>query len=84
MRQPKYVDVLNAKYVSGNKLRLTFNDGTTRVMDFEHFLRKAQHPDITKYRALRKFKSFQIVDGNLMWGDNEMIFPVWDLYRGQI
>jgi uncharacterized protein DUF2442 len=80
----KYIDVLDAKYISGYKLRLTFNDGTTRVMDFEPFLCKAQHPDITKYRALRKFRSFQIVDGNLMWGDYEMIFPVWHLYRGEI
>ncbi len=80
----RFIGVVGAEYVSGYNLRLTFNDGTSRLMDFEPFLRKAQHPDITKYRGLRKFKSFQILDGNLMWGDYEMIFPVWDLYRGAI
>jgi len=80
----KYIDVVGAEYVSNYEVRLTFDDGTSRVVDFEPFLRRAQHPDITKYRALKKFKSFHISNGNLMWGDYEMIFPVWDLYRGEI
>lgn len=80
----KYIDVVGAEYVSDYKVRLTFNDGTSRVVDFEPFLRRTQHPDLTQYRALKKFKSFRVVDGNLMWGDYEMIFPVWDLYRGEI
>ena len=80
----KYIDVIQAEYVSDYKVRLTFNDRTERVVDFEPFLRRTQHPDLTQYRALKKFKSFRVVDGNLMWGDYEMIFPVWDLYRGEI
>jgi len=80
----KYIDVVGAEYVSDYKVRLTFNDDTKRVIDFEPFLRRTQHPDLTQYRALKKFKSFRVVDGNLMWGDYEMIFPVWDLYRGEI
>ena len=44
----KYIDVAGAEYVSNYKVRLTFDDGTSRVMDFEPFLRRAQHPDITK------------------------------------
>ncbi len=80
----KYIDVVGAEYVSDYKVRLTFNDGTSRIVDFEPFLRRTQHPDLTQYRALKKFKSFRVVVGNLMWGDYEMIFPVWDLYRGEI
>ena len=80
----KYIDVVGAEYVSDYKVRLTFNDDTSRVVDFEPFLRRTQHPDLTRYRAFKKFKSFRLVDGNLMWGDYEMIFPVWDLYRGKI
>jgi hypothetical protein len=80
----KYIDVVAAEYVSDYKVRLTFNDDSKRVIDFEPFLRRTQHPDLTQYRALKKFKSFRVVDGNLMWGDYEMIFPVWDLYRGEI
>ena len=80
----KYIDVEQADYLSGYKLRLLFSDGTRRVVDFEPFLRKATHPDLTKYRSLRQFKSFHIDHGNIMWGDYEMIFPVMDLYRGAI
>jgi hypothetical protein len=80
----EYLEVTEAKYVSGYKLRLTFNDGTTRVFDFEPFLRRAQNPDISQYWQLRKFKSFHLHYGNLMWGDYEMIFPIEDLHRGEI
>lgn len=81
---PRYIDIDKAEYVADYKIRLRFNDGTVRIVDFEPFLRTAQHPDLTKYRALKKFKSFQLNHGNIMWGDYEMIFPVVDLYRGTI
>jgi hypothetical protein len=80
----KYLDITEAKYLSGYRLRLTFNDGTGRLVDFEPFLRRAQNPDITQYRRLSKFGRFQLHYGNLMWGDYEMIFPIMDLYRGEI
>jgi hypothetical protein len=53
-------------------------------MDFEPFLMRAQNPDLTRYRQLRRFKGFHLHYGNLMWGDYEMIFPIADLYRGDI
>ena len=80
----KYLRITEAKYVSDYKIRLTFNDGAERVMDFEPFLRKATNPDITQYRQMRKFKSFRLDYGDLMWGDFEMIFPIADLRRGKI
>ena len=80
----KYLRITDAKYVSDYKIRLAFNDGTERVMDFEPFLRKATNPGITQYRQMRKFKSFRLHYGNLMWGDYEMIFPITDLHRGEI
>lgn len=79
-----YLEITEAKYVSGYKIRLAFNDGTTRIMDFEPFLRKATNPEITQYRQLRNFKKFHLHYGDLMWGDFEMIFPITDLHRGKI
>ena len=79
-----YLEITEAKYISGYKIRLTFNDGSVKNMDFEPFLRKARNPDLTQYRQLRKFKSFRLHYGDLMWGDYEMIFPIMDLYRGEI
>ncbi len=79
-----FLEIAEAKYVSGYKIRLTFNDDTNRVIDFESFLRKAGNPDLMRYRQLRKFKQFHLHYGNLMWGDYEMIFPIADLYRGEV
>jgi hypothetical protein len=83
-RTPQYLEVTEAKYVSGYKLLLTFNDGAVRVVDFGPFLAKARNPDTTDYRDLKKFKRFHIQDGDLMWGDYQMIFPIMDLYHGTI
>ena len=80
----QYLEVTDAKYVSGRRIRLTFNDGTVREVDFGPFLAKARNPDTTDYRDLEKFKTFRIEDGDLVWGDFQMIFPIMDLYRGTI
>ena len=80
----QYLEVTEAKYVSGYKLLLTFNDGEIRVVDFGPFLAKARNPDTTDYRDLKKFKSFHLEGGDLMWGDYQMIFPIMDLYSGSI
>jgi len=84
VNERKYLEITEATYVAGYKLRLVFNDETKRVMDFAPFLRGAQNPMLTQYRQLRKFKSFHLDHGDLMWGDYEMIFPIMDLYRGEI
>ena len=79
-----YIEITEAEHVSGYRIRLKFNDDTSRIMDFEPFLRKASNPDLTRYRQLKKFKQFRLHYGDLMWGDYEMIFPIADLYRGEI
>jgi hypothetical protein len=76
--------VIEATYVPRHRVDIKFNDGTRRVVDFGPFLKQARNPMFTKYRRLREFKSFHIHDGDLMWGDYEMIFPIKDLYHGTI
>ncbi len=80
----KYWEITEVTYVSGHRLGLKFNDGVEQVVDFEPFLRKARNPELTQYRLMKKFKSFQLHHGNLMWGDYEMLFPIADLHRGEI
>ncbi len=75
---------MEAKYVPRYRVDIAFNDGTRRVVDFGPFLKQARNPMFTKYRGLREFKSFHIQAGDLMWGDFEMIFPIMDLYEGNI
>ena len=80
----QYLQVKKAEYVSGYKIQLTFNDGKIQMVDFGPFLKKARNPDTTDYRDLKKFKTFKILEGDLVWGDYQMIFPIMDLYRGEI
>lgn len=79
-----YLRVKEAKYVPRHRVDIKFNDGTHRIVDFGPFLRQARNPMFTKYRRPKAFKSFHIQDGDLMWGDFDMIFPIMDLYRGTI
>ena len=79
-----YLRVKEAKYVPRYRVDIKFNDGTHRVVDFGPFLKQAKNPMFTKYRLPKEFMSFHIQDGDLMWGDFEMIFPIMDLYQGNI
>jgi len=73
-----------AKYLSDFAIRLNFSDGANKVVDFKPFLLKSIHPSIKKYLDEERFSSFAIVDGNLNWNDYDLIFPIWDLYTGNI
>jgi len=76
--------VISAKYISGYKIQLVFEDGTNDIIDFEPFLSKSHHPSIQKYLDIEKFKQFEIVNRNLNWNDYDLIFPLSDLKKGQI
>jgi hypothetical protein len=74
----------SAKYLSDYAIRIRFNDGNERLVDFKPFLSKSLHPSIKKYLDESKFSSFLLTDGNLNWNDYDLIFPISDLYNGQI
>ncbi|MDQ3255905.1 MAG: DUF2442 domain-containing protein [Acidobacteriota bacterium] len=78
------ITLCKAEYVSGYKLRLFFENGKVRVIDFAPFLRRARNPMSTKYLDVSEFKKFTLRDGNLDWNDMEMCFPVADLYDGEL
>ena len=77
--------VTGANYLQAYKIRIEFSDNTTRVVDFEPFLKKNQHPQWVKYNNINNFKKFKIENGNLVWGRNwDLIFPVYGLYTDNI
>lgn len=78
------VTIIDARYLSDYCLRLEFNDGTIRMLDFEPFLRHARNPMIRKYLDLQLFKGFSLIGGDLMWNDYELCFPIADLYKGEV
>ncbi len=73
-----------AKYLSDYVIRLKFNDGIEKIIDFKPFLTKSIHPSVKKYLDEKQFANFEIINGNLNWNDYDMIFPLEDLYMGKI
>jgi len=78
------INIVTATYSNEYIIQVIFSDGIEKWIDLKPFLSKSQHPSITKYLDLNNFKNFSIIDGNLNWNDYDMIFPVWDLYKGKI
>lgn len=83
-KTPKELKVNKVEYLDLYKLKLLFSDGTVQIIDFEVFLKNSHHPDIQKYLKLKYFKNYCLIDGDLMWGDFDLIFPVVDLYHNSI
>ena len=83
-RMPKVVQVEAVRHVSGYKLALRFSDGHTSTVDFGPFLKASAHPSIRAYLDLKRFKNFTLEDGMLHWDDFDLVFPMVELYEGQI
>lgn len=91
--QEAFVEVISAEYLDGYRLAIGFSDGHVQDVDFEPFLRRSLHPEISKYLNLDLFKQFRIVDGQLDWFQStpppreatyDLCFPLSDLYEGTI
>jgi hypothetical protein len=73
-----------AERVGDFKLRVAFNDGTQQVVDFGPFLRESRNPLIRTYLDPAAFARFTVKDGDLIWDDYELCFPISDLYEGRV
>lgn len=81
----KTISVIEANYINGHSLEIIFNDRKRTQVDFSVFFETNSHPQYNKYRKIENFKKFKIENGNVVWGkDWDMIFPVYDLYKGKI
>lgn len=81
----KTILVTGATYIQAYKVKIEFSDNTSRVIDFEPFLKENPHPQWDKYKNIDNFKKFKIENGNLVWGRNwDLIFPVSGLYTGNL
>jgi hypothetical protein len=76
--------VESAEQAGELRLRITFNDSSARVVDFGPFLRQSRNPLIQAYLDPAAFAGFVVKDGDLMWGDYDLCFPIADLYAGRL
>ena len=78
------ISILDAHYLNNYSIQFTFSDGKKQVIDFFPFLSNAKNPMTRKYLDTKKFQSFHLEHGDLLWGDYEMCFPIWDLHERNI
>ena len=78
------IEVTAANYIGDYAVRISFNDGNEKLVDFKPFLSKSLHPSISKYLDESIFRQFTISNGNLNWNDYDLIFPIHELYEGMI
>jgi hypothetical protein len=87
MSYPEVLQIVRAEQIGGSGsycLRLNFNDHTVREVDFKAFLERSSNPLIRAYLNPELFGKFTIKEGDLIWGDYELCFPIADLYDGKI
>jgi len=78
METPLFIEVVRAEYLSGYTLKLEFNDGTTKTIDFLPLL------DGEVYEPLKElafFKDFSIKFNTIEWKNGADFAPEF-LYRG--
>lgn len=78
------VFVERAEHTGDFTLRLSFSDGTQRIVDFAPFLCQSRNPLIQAYLDPSAFARYTVKDGDLIWGDYELCFPIADLYEGRL
>ena len=80
----KLIKIISAEYQRDHIIKVKFSDGLEKAINFHSFIKNNSNPNIQAYLNLEKFKSFQVKEGDLMWGDYDLLFPITDLYEGKI
>ncbi len=78
------VSIEKAEYLGEYKIQFSFNDGKKNIIDFKSFISSSMNPTTNQFLDKSKFKSYKIEYGDIIWGDYEMCFPIWDIYQGKI
>jgi Protein of unknown function (DUF2442) len=69
-KQP--VRIVSAEYVKAHLIRLQFNDGTRKTVDFSHWLRGEVFKPLA---SKREFKRFFLDGGTVCWPNGADIAP---------
>lgn len=80
----KSLKITDVDHLDGFALKITFDDGKIQAVDFKPFFENTQHPEIAKYLDLKFFKQYELIDGDLVWNDFDLVFPIWDLYTNSL
>ncbi len=60
------IEVKSALYIKDYQIRLLFNDGKSKVVDFGNFLKNSLNPMTRKYLKKSNFQNYVIKYGDLV------------------
>lgn len=81
----KTICVTGAEHLHDYVIEVQFSDRTKQIIDFKPQIDKIRVLEYKKFQEIEHFKSFDIENGNLVWGEDwDLIFPVDQLYKGKI
>lgn len=66
------VRVVEAEYVKAHQIRVTFNDGTAKTVDFSRWLQGEVFEPLT---SKREFRRFFVAGGTVCWPNGADIAP---------
>ena len=77
--------ISRAEAVGNLSVNLFFSDNTSRIVNIGDYIRRHPHPQYNKYLDEKLFNTFQLEDGNIVWGEDwDLIFPIEQLHKGEI
>ncbi len=74
-----YDDLVNAEYIEPFKIKCTFSNGKSGVVEMNHYYKKGGV--FSKFANIEYFKSFYIDNGVLSWGEGEIDLAPETLYH---
>lgn len=84
IKENQIIKIEKIIYIGDYKLKLIFNDKSEQSIDFYSFLSNSLNPFIRKYLDEKRFKEYELDDGDLEWNDYDLCFPIADLYENTI
>ena len=84
IKENQIIKIEKVSYLGDYKLKLAFNDKSEQSIDFYPFLSNSLNPLIRKYLDEKKFKAYEMDEGDLEWNDYDLCFPIADLYENII
>jgi len=80
---PKGLYITDAADAGNLSVRLSFSDKTSQVVNIGEYIRRHPHPQYNKYLDPRKFRTFKLENGNVVWGKSwDLMFPIEQLHSG--
>ncbi len=68
------LNIIEANYLDGFRVKLLFNDGLKRIVDLQNYMHSKKHPFFKSLKNVEEFKKFKL-HKTLIWDTGADIAP---------